>query len=144
MIKKLPDQYIRKAVYNAINNISVDGKTIPCYDYRVTGRTKKDYYTIISTQTNLVNKANKCEYSWNSSVLIDVFTRYNGSGNPGSRLFADNISDKVRELTDKLSLDVSSDLTIVWQRQSFPNDIVSITKNENVFRKFIRIDFYIN
>lgn len=144
MIKKLPDQYIRKAVYNAINNISVDGKTIPCYDYRVTGRTKKDYYTIISTQTNLVNKANKCEYSWNSSVLIDVFTRYNGSGNPGSRMFADNILDKVRELTDKLSLDVSSDLTIVWQRQSFPSDIVSITKNENVFRKFIRIDFYIN
>lgn len=144
MIKKLPDQYIRKAVYNAINNISVDGKTIPCYDYRVTGRAKKDYYTIISTQTNLVNKANKCEYSWNSSVLIDVFTRYNGSGNPGSRLFADNILDKVRELTDKLSLDVSSDLTIVWQRQSFPNDIVSITKNENVFRKFMRIDFYIN
>ena len=31
MIKTLPDQYIRKSIYNAINNIVVDGNTIKCY-----------------------------------------------------------------------------------------------------------------
>lgn len=144
MIKKLPDQYIRKAVFDAINNITVNGKTIPCYDYRVTGSKIPKFYTLITTQTNLVNKANKCEYSWESSVLIDVFTKYNVSNNPGSRKMADDILDKVRELTDSLTLDVSSGLTIVWQKQSFPPDLVSFTKTENVFRKFQRIEFYIN
>lgn len=144
MLKKLPDQYIRKAIYTAINNMNVDGKTIKCHDYRVSDSIKKDYYTIISTQTNLVNKANKCEYSWDSSVLIEVFTRYKSTGNTGSRLFADNILDKVRELTNSLAIDPVSDLKIVWQKQGFPNDLVSSTKNEVVFRKFMRIEFYIN
>ena len=144
MNKTLPDKYIRKAIHSAINNMAVDGKTIRCFDYRVTGRKIPDYYTLITTQTNQVNKANKCEYAWESSVLIDIFTRYEGAGNPGSRLFADNILDKVRELTNSLTLDVSSNLKIVWQKQGFPNDIVSLTKTENVFRKFIRIEFYIN
>ncbi len=144
MIKKLPDQYIRKAVFDAINNITVNGKTIPCYDYRVTGSKIPKFYTLITTQTNLVNKANKCEYAWQSSVLIDVFTKYNGTGNTGSRLLADNILDAVKTATDNLTLDVSSGLTIVWQKQSFPPDLVSLTKTENVFRKFQRIEFYIN
>ena len=144
MNKALPDKYVRKAIFNAINNMVVDGKTIKCFDYRVTGRKIPDYYTLITTQTNRVNKANKCEYSWNSSVLIDIFTRYEGAGNPGSRLFADNILDKVRDLTHSLTLDVASNLTIVWQRQGFPDDLVSLTKTENVFRKFMRIEFYIN
>ena len=144
MNKTLPDSYVRKAVSTAINNMVVDGNTIKCYDYRVTGRNIPNYYTLITTQTNQVDKANKCEYSWNSSVLIDVFTRYSGAGNPGSRKLADQMLDKVRELTDSLTLDVASNLTIVWQKQSFPNDLVSLTKTENVFRKFIRIEFYIN
>ncbi len=133
MIKNLPDTWIRKAVYNAINNIVVDGKTIKCYDYRVTGANVPKYYNLISTQTSLVDKANKCEYSWRSSVLIEVFTKYKGTSNPGSRLFADNILDSIRAATNSLSLDVASDLTIVWQTQSFPNDLVSLTKTENVF-----------
>lgn len=144
MTKSLPDKYIRKAIYNAINNIVVDGKTIKCYDYRVTGKTIPDYYTIITTQTNQVIKSNKCENAWQSSVLIDVFTKYNGTGNTGSRLFADNILDAVKTATDNLTLDVASGLSIVWQTQSFPNDLVSLTKTENVFRKFLRIEFYIN
>ena len=144
MIKKLPDQYIRKAIYNAINNIVVDGNTIKCYDYRVTGNSIPNYYTLMTTQTNQVVKANKCEYAWQSSVLIDIFTKYNGTGNTGSRLLADNILEEVKNQTNNLSLDVASNLTIVWQTQSFPNDIVSLTKTENVFRKFLRIEFYIN
>lgn len=144
MIKTLPDKYIRKAIYSAINNIVVDSKTIKCYDYRVTGKTIPNYYTIISSQTNMVDKANKCEYAWRSNVLVEVFTKYKGVGNTGSRLFADNILDAIKTQTDSLTLDVASGLTIVWQTQSFPNDIFSETKTENVFRKFLRIEFYIN
>ena len=142
MVKSLPDKWIRKAVYDAVNGIVVDTKTINCYDSRIPSN--EDNYILLTTQTNNVNKRNKCEYSWESSILIDIVTRYKLTGNTGSRLLADNILDKVRELTDDLTLDVASGLKIVWQIQSFPNDLVSTSENEIVYRKLIRIEFLID
>lgn len=143
MVKSLPDKYIRKAIYNAINNIVVDGFTIPCYDTQVVGQ-PYDYYVILSTQNNEVDKSIKCGYRWESSILLDITTIYDSNGNTGSRLLADNILDKVRELTDNLTLDVASGLEIVSQNQSFPSDLVSTNLNTIVYRKFMRIEFLIN
>jgi hypothetical protein len=143
MNKTLPDKWVRKAVYDEVNNIVVSGKTIPCYDSRITGRTIPQHYILMTTQTNLVDKANKCEYRWESSILLDIITTYKSSGNTGSRLLADNIADSVRNLTDSLTLGAGSGLSIISQIQSFPNDISTITTNENIFRKLIRIEFVI-
>ena len=143
MVKTLPDKWIRKAVFDAINNIVVDTKTIKCYDTRATG-SDDDNYILLSTQSNEVNKSNKCEYQWESSILIDIITKYKLSGNTGSRLLADNILNEVRNLTNSLTLDVASNLDIIWQKQSFPSDIVSETPNEIVYRKLMRIEFLIN
>ena len=143
MIKPLPDKYIRKAVFDAINNIVVDTKTIPCYDMRVTGANQSNY-VLMQGQSSIVDESVKCGDRWESQVLLEIFTSYNLSGNTGSRLLADNITDKVRELTDSLTLDVSSGMTIETQTQSFPNDLDTTTANKVVFRKFIRIEFLIN
>jgi len=142
MVKTLPDKYIRKAVYNAINGIVVDGEQILCYDSRVSGK-GVDNYVLMTTQSNEVDKRTKCGYDWQSQILIEVFTRYKLTGNTGSRLLADNILDEVRSLTDTLVLDVASGLDIVTQAQSFPSDLVSETSNEIIVRKFIRIEFLI-
>lgn len=142
MVKALPDKWIRKAVFDAVNNITVDGETIFCYDTRLTGKSK-DNYILLSTQSNEVDKRTKCGYDWQSQILIEVYTRYNLTGNTGSRLLADNIMDEVRSLTDTLTLDGASGLDIVTQAQSFPSDLVSETNNEIITRKFIRIEFLI-
>jgi hypothetical protein len=142
MVKTLPDKWIRKAVYDVVNNITVGGETIFCYDTRLTGK-PRDNYIILSTQSNEVDKRTKCSYDWQSSILIDIFTRYKLSGNTGSRLLADNIMDAVRGLTDTLTLDVASGLTIVTQAQSFPSDLVVETSNEIIYRKLMRIEFLI-
>lgn len=150
MNKSLPDKWVRKAVYDAINNMSVydvlsdTNILIPCFDSRQTANGGVNAYVIMSTQTNSVNKDTKCENSWESSILLDIITTYSSAGNLGSRVLADNILDKARELTNALSLDVSSGLTILKQTEDFPNDLVSITPNENVFRKFMRIELFIN
>lgn len=143
MNKSLPDKWIRKAIYTAINNIVVDGETIPCYDSRVTSDTIPQHYVLMTTQTNDVSKENKCEHFWESDILLDIITSYDSTGNTGSRLLADNILDEVRRLTDSLTLDVASGLNIIFNTQSFPNDISTITPNESVFRKFIRIQLKI-
>ncbi len=143
MNKALPDKWVRKAIFTQLNNIVVDGNTIPCKDTRVTGNNIPPHYILMTTQTNSVDKANKCEYFWNSSVLLDITTTYQGAGNTGSRVLADNILDRVRDLTNNLTLDVSSGLEVFIQKQDFPNDLTTITRNENIFRKFMRLELTI-
>ena len=144
MIKQLPDKYIRKAVFDAVNNIVVDTLTIPAYDSRVSGNVIPQHFILMTTQTNQVNQMTKCGDVWESSILIDIVTTYDGSGNTGSRLLSDNILDAVRNATNNLVLDVSSGLVVQKQIQDFPNDIVTITENENIFRKLMRLELTIN
>ena len=144
MIKQLPDKYVRKAVFDAVNNIVVDTLTIPAYDSRVTGSVIPQHFILMTTQTNQVNQMTKCGDVWESSILIDIVTTYDGSGNTGSRLLSDNILDAVRNATNNLVLDVSSGLVVQKQIQDFPNDIVTITENENIFRKLMRLELTIN
>ena len=144
MVKQLPDKYIRKAIYNAINGITVNGYSIPCFDTRVPNNDKRNYYVIMSTQSNEVDKSSKCGYKWQSQILLDITTIYDIDGNTGSRLMADEILNTVRQNTDSLVLDVASGLQIITQKQSFPSDLQSTSINNVVYRKFIRIEFLIN
>lgn len=143
MDKGLPDKWIRKAVYDAVNGIVVGGVQIPCYDSRVTGKNISSYI-LLTTQTNTVDDSIKCGNMWESSILIDIVTRYDLNTNNGSRVLADNILDNVRAATNNLTLDTDSNLEIQKQKQNFPNDIVSESKNEIIFRKLMRIELTIN
>jgi hypothetical protein len=150
MIKTLPDKWIRKAIFDVINNISVvdemsgDVLVVKCYDSRVMADNDITQYVLMTTQTNTVDKSTKCGNRWESSILLDIVTTFNGAGNYGSRLLADNILDKVRALTDSLTLDVASGLEVVYQSQDFPNDLVTVTSTENIYRKFMRIELLID
>ena len=145
MSKALPDKWVRKSIYDAVSgNISLNGIDIPIYDTRVTEDSEPQYYILMTTQNNNTLPDNKCEDSYLSSILLDVICRYDGAGNYGSRLDADDIMEQLRALTYNLTLDVWSNLSIVWQRQDFPNDINTVTDNEQVYRKLMRIEFYIN
>jgi len=143
MNKNLPNKWIRKAIFQAINNIVVDGKVVRCYDTNVSGVDVPNNYVILSTQSNIVEKSNKCEYFWNSEILLDIVNIYESAGNMGDRLLTDNITDEVRKLTDALVLDSASNLSIISQIQSFPNGLNSTNDNQIIFRNFIRISLRI-
>lgn len=144
MNKELPDTHVRKAVYNAVNGLIVNGLNIPIYDYRATGPHVPDNYIIMSVQSNEVEKVNKCGWFWNSTLLLDIITIYPLPGNTGSRMMADNIVNAVRDLTYDLQLDESSGLDIVTVNQSFPSDLNATSSNQIVFRKFLRYELLIN
>ena len=144
MVKTLPDKWIRKAVHTAINDIVVNTYSIPCFDTRLPNNDKRNFYVLMTTQSNEVDKSNKCEYRWESQILLDVVTVYDVSGNTGSRKMADDILDAIKTATDTLTLDVASGLEIITQSQSFPSDLNTITSNEIVYRKLMRIEFLIN
>lgn len=139
MNKTVPNKWVRKAVYDLVNNIVVNGETIPCFDTRVTGNNIPQHYILTTTQSNDVDKNNKCEDFWNSDILIDIVTTYGSPGNMGSRLLSDDILDSVRNLTKDIQLDVASGLDIFTRTQRVEANISTITDNENVFRNLLRL-----
>lgn len=144
MNKPLPDKWVRKAIKTALTGMTVDGVEIPCFGSRVPTNSNANHFVLITTQTNSVNKYTKCGYAYDSNVDLQIITSYYGSGNKIKKTFADDILDKVRELTNDLTLDVNSGLTIHRQTQDFPVDISTITPTENIYRKFMSIKMFIN
>ena len=143
MNKTLPNKWIRKAVYDLVNNITVGGNKIPCFDTRVTTNKIPNHYILTTTQSNTVDKNNKCESFWDSDILIDIITTYNGKGNPGSRLLSDDILDSVRNLTKDIQLDVASGLEIITRTQDVNGNVSTITDNQNIFRNLLRLTLVI-
>jgi len=144
MNKTLPDKWIRKAIYDAVDEILVDSEIIYVYDSRVSGVEQPDFYVLMSSQTNEVDKNNKCEWFWESEILLDIRATFFLTQDSGSRLLVDNIADAVRNLTQNLVLDGASGLEIIKTTMSFPNDLNEITDDgEIMYRKFIRLNLLI-
>tara|TARA_R110000772_G_scaffold37589_3_gene89203 strand:- start:11707 stop:12147 length:441 start_codon:yes stop_codon:yes gene_type:complete len=145
MNKKLPDSYIRKAIFDVFNGSIVDGKTINVYDTRYTSNTSElEGYVLMTTQANDVDY-NKCSDFWESDILLEVCTLYRNTSNVGSRLFADNILEALR-LALQADLDLNfavSGLTVDNQLMTFPNDLVTNLSNATLFRKFVRLELRI-
>ena len=133
-----PDKNIRKAVYDLINNISVHSISIPCYDTRVTGSSDVNNYVLLTSQTKNIAKPNKCEYRWETSLLIEIYTRNSSIGNPGSRVFLNDIEQSV--YTNLLpSISVTGFKTLI-QNITFETQLETVTSTENIFRSFLRLN----
>ena len=131
-----PDKYIRKAISDNINNIVVSGKTIPCYDSRATNAPSN--YVLLTAQSKEVLKETKCEYEWETSTLIEIYTKVTSSGNTGSRVLLNDIEQAVYTLLNpKLTV---AGFTTITQNITFENSLETITDTEIIFRSFLRLN----
>ena len=131
-----PDKFIRKAISDNINNIVVSGKTIPCYDSRATNAPSN--YVLLTAQTKEVLKETKCDYEWETSTLIEIYTKVSSSGNTGSRVLLNDIEQAVYTLLNpKLTV---SGFTNITQNITFENSLETITDTEIIFRSFLRLN----
>ena len=136
MVSINPDKHIRKAIFDKINNIVVSGKTIPCYDSRATNAPSN--YVLLTAQTKEVDKGNKCSYSWETSTLIEIYTKVSSSGNTGSRVLLNDIEEAVYTLLlPKLTVQGFTNIT---QNITFENSLETVTESEIVFRSFLRLN----
>jgi len=134
-----PDKYIRKAVYDLVNNITVSEKVIKCYDSRVTGNENLTEYVLLTAQTKEVEKANKCDYRWETSLLIEIYTKTSSAGNSGSRLLLNDIEQAVYDLLSS-GIEVDNGFEILKQNITFENQLETVTDTENIFRSFLRLN----
>lgn len=138
MVTVNPDKHIRKAVYDLINNITVDAKTIKCFDSRLTGNEDLNEYILLTSQTKNVLKPNKCEYQWETSLLIEIYTKTSNAGNSGSRVLLNNIEQAVHTLLNP-KITVSGFQTLT-QNITYENQLETVTDTENIFRSFLRLN----
>lgn len=136
MVSINPDKHIRKAIFDKINNIVVSGKIIPCYDSRATNAPSN--YVLLTAQTKEVEKSTKCDYEWETSTLIEIYTKVSSSGNTGSRLLLNDIEQAVYTLLNpKLTVPGFTNIT---QNITFENSLETITDTEIIFRSFLRLN----
>ena len=136
MVSINPDKHIRKAIFDKINNIVVFGKTIPCYDSRATNSPSN--YVLLTAQSKNVLKQNKCDYEWETSTLIEIYTKVTSSGNTGSRVLLNDIEQAIYTfLNPKLTV---LGFTNITQNITFENSLETITDTEIIFRSFLRLN----
>mgnify|MGYP003651111693 CR=1 FL=1 len=138
MITINPDKHIRKSVYDLINGIVVNGKTIKCYDTRVTGNEAANQYVLLTSQTKEVDKSTKCGYDWITSLLIEIYTKASSNGNSGSRLLLNDIEQEIYTLlSPKITV---SNFTNQTQNITFETQLETITSTEVILRSFLRLN----
>ena len=132
-----PDKFIRKAISDNINNIVVSGKIIPCYDSR--GTNAPSNYVLLTTQTKKVLKETKCEYEWETSTLIEIYTKVTSSGNTGSRLLLNDIEQAVYTLLQP-KITVSGFVNLTQNITFEYSGLETATDTEIIFRSFLRLN----
>jgi len=138
MVNVNPDKFVRLAVFNATNNLVVNTKTIKTFDSRVTGNANLNEYILLTAQTKEVDKSTKCEYSWETSLLIEIYTRTTSAGNSGSRVLLNDIEQAVMTLlTPKITV---TGFINVTQNITYENQLETVTDTENIFRSFLRLN----
>lgn len=138
MISTSPDKYIRKAVHDLVNGIVVNGKQVFAFDSRLSGNSKLTEYILLSSQTKEVDKATKCGYRWETSLLIEIFTKTSSAGNAGSRVLVNDIEQAMLDLLNpKITVQGFVNLT---QNITFEANLETVTESEIIFRSLMRLN----
>ena len=138
MVTVNPDKFIRKAVFDLINNIVVSSKTIKCFDTRVSNNQNITEYVLLTSQTKEVIKPNKCDYRWETSLLIEIYTKAPSAGNQGSRVFLNDVEQAIYTLL--LPKVTVSGFSTLIQNTTFEAQLETVTDTENIFRSFLRLN----
>ncbi len=91
----------------------------------------------MSNQTKNIEKANKCEYRWQGSVLIEIYTRKSSS-----RVLLNDIEQAVNELlTPKISVE---NYDVIFQDINYLTQLESFTDTENIYRSLLTLELTLN
>lgn len=128
-----PDKWIRIYFSTALSGMIFNAKTVKVYDSHTPNN--DDVLIILSTQTGSNDWERKCSVDKNRTILIDVITRY--KGNTGSRLLLDDIIEEIMVRTKNI---VVENFSVNDWDISFPNEIITHTSTESIFRKIIQFN----
>lgn len=130
-MKRNPDKWIRKAFYDLITNNNISS----VWDMNVTGGIYPPEYVLLSTQTKLDNQITKCGGQWDCTILLDIVTRYIGTGNTGSRVRVNDIEEGIMSYIDEINITGFKIFNIYLESST---SLDSSDKEENIYRQLMR------
>ena len=131
-----PSKWIRQYFVNAFANMVVSGKTVKVYDTHTPNN--DDVLIILSTQTGSNDRIDKCIITKNRTIEIQVITRFKGA--TGSRLLLDDIVEEIQNRVQNIQV---NNFTVQDWDVSFPQDLITTSSTETIFRKIINYNLII-
>ncbi len=142
--KQLPDKWIRKAIYDGLNDVQIGSERLKVYDYRVPIKKAPKIYILMDSQTSRPDRNNKCEIPYSSVIRLEVVTQYPSSGNTGSRLLADEGMQKVINwFNGNALIDEASGFNLTKKEIDFGTDTQATLSNYSIFIKVAILSFYL-
>lgn len=130
----LPNKHIRKAIYDVIHNMDVNGVTFPCYTEQ-SSIANPSNYTLLSSQFNTTAQT-KCEKGWTNDTEIQVIVRV--PKNQGSKVLLDDAVDAViTELRD-VQIALAAGMRINQRTIDVVQEFSDETTSHIVYRSVIR------
>lgn len=128
-MNKNPDKWIRKGIIDAMPTGT------PIYDMQVPSTKYPKEYIILSTQTKLDNENNKCSGQWDCTILLDLVSRFSGTGNPGNREVVNDLEELVISNMSGFGVQGFNVFRIVLESS---RSLDTLTDTQNVFRQLVR------
>ena len=98
-----PNKHIRKYFFDTLNNVSVSGQEIPCFDSRQATENHNICFLMLD-QNNDRQKESKCNLATTQNLTIEVIERVQRFGNTGSRVLLDDATELVYNAFDNINI----------------------------------------
>ena len=135
----LPNKWLRKAIFDALDGLEVNREPINVYDTNVTSREDLAHYIVLSTQTATVTRSNSCKDLWNATIIIEAVTVEPNAGLGGSRVKLDNVTQLVYDRLTNLEFHEQAGLNFFSYRLDSKNTLSSTTNNKLINRNILQL-----
>ena len=139
--KTIPNKYVRKAIWNALNGMVVNGVNLSVSDFRIPVERAPKLYLLMESQTATPAKT-KCQYDWECTIGLELINQEPRTGNGGSRVLVNDAANMVVAAFNS-NLVLEGGLTVVTQNIQLGNDSVVIADTFTVNAMPMLASFYI-
>lgn len=134
-----PNKHIRKYFFDTLNNQSVSGVTMQCFDSRQATEDVNACFLLLD-QNNDREDETKCNLKVTQTLTIEVIQRVPQFGNSGSRLFLDDATNLVYTAFDNINLSGY----FITQKNISDNSVITYDDQEILNRNILTLTFKIN
>lgn len=134
-----PNKHIRKYFFDTLNNQSVSGVTMQCFDSRQATEDVNACFLLLD-QNNDREDETKCNLKVTQTLTIEVIQRVEKFGNSGSRLFLDDATNLVYTAFDNINLSGY----FITQKNISDNSVITYDEQEILNRNILTLTFKIN
>jgi hypothetical protein len=135
---------LRLAVLNALEPLTLEGKSIPVFDELVNPNVPipvinaGQCYVIIRDQSETETTNDKCQFRQNVNITFDIITKFPSNG--GGKRLSELISEEIQYIILAPNISISG-FNVISVRKSISRNLIEQGKTQTAYRKLISYIF---